>query len=63
MATLKVADYFGLDGIVGGIALGGQADILILPDQKRFFPAAVISKGRTIARDGELFIMSSRRRP
>ncbi|MBN2033266.1 MAG: adenine deaminase [Deltaproteobacteria bacterium] len=54
MATINVADYFGLDGIIGGISPGKQADLLILPDEKTIKAEIVMSKGRIIARDGEL---------
>ena len=54
MATLNVAEYFGLDGIIGGIAPGKHADILILPGIKTIRPDYVISKGRIIAKQGSL---------
>lgn len=56
MATINAADYFGLDGIAGGIAPGRQADLLILPDRMTIKPEVVISKGRVIARDGRLLV-------
>jgi adenine deaminase len=56
MATVNVADYFGLDGFIGGIAPGRQADLLILPDRETIKPEVVISKGKIIARDGKLLI-------
>ncbi|MBN1849204.1 MAG: adenine deaminase [Deltaproteobacteria bacterium] len=54
MATINVAEYFGLDGIIGGIAPGKHADILILPDIQTVQPEYVISKGRIIAMQGDL---------
>jgi len=56
MATLHPAEYFGLDGITGGIAPGRQADLLILPDTKTIKPEVVISKGKVIARKGRLLV-------
>ncbi|MBN1104500.1 MAG: adenine deaminase [Deltaproteobacteria bacterium] len=56
MATINPADYFGLDGITGGIAPGRQADLLILPDRKTIRPEVVISKGKVIARGGKLLV-------
>lgn len=56
MATLNVADYFGLDGIIGGIAPGRQADLLILPSETTLRPAIVISRGKVIAKDGKLLV-------
>ena len=56
MATINVADYFGLEGLTGGIAPGKQADFLILPDAKTIKPEVVVSKGKVIARNGELIV-------
>jgi adenine deaminase len=56
MATINVADYFGLDGFIGGIAPGRQADLLVLPDRGIIKPEVVISKGNVIARDGKLLV-------
>ncbi len=56
MATINVADYFGLDGLVGGIAPGRQADILLLPGKGTIYPETVISKGRVIARNGKVVV-------
>ncbi len=50
MATLNVAEHFGLDDVIGGIAPGRCADILVLPDVKTIGPrpssatAALFSK-------------------
>jgi adenine deaminase len=54
MATLNVAEYFLLDGMVGGIAPGKQADFLIIPDARTIKPDVVVSKGNIIARNGSL---------
>ena len=54
MATLNPAEHFGLDHILGGIAPGKCADILIIPDLRTIRAEYVISDGRVIARDGEL---------
>jgi adenine deaminase len=56
MATINVADYFGLDGIVGSIAPGRQADLLILPEKSRIAPETVISRGRIIAANGRILV-------
>jgi adenine deaminase len=34
MATINVAEYFFLDGIIGGIGPGKYADLVIVPDLK-----------------------------
>jgi adenine deaminase len=49
MATLNVAEHFGIDGIVGGIAPGRCADMILLPELTRIVPDLVISNGRVIA--------------
>ncbi len=54
MATLNVAEHFGLDGFMGAIAPGRYADIIILPDIHTIKPEIVISNGRIIAKHGEL---------
>jgi len=54
MATLNPAEHFGLDNVLGGIAPGKHADILIIPNLQSIKPETVISKGLIIAQDGEL---------
>ena len=56
MATINVAEYFRLDGIVGGIAPGKYADMILLPDPHTIQAEWVISRGRVIAREGELLV-------
>ncbi len=56
MATINVAGYFFLDGIVGGIGPGKYADMLIIPDPKNIKAEYVISKGKIIARGGRLMV-------
>ena len=56
MATINVAEHFGLDGIIGGIAPGKYADMLIIPSPNRVKAEYVISKGRIIAREGTLLV-------
>jgi adenine deaminase len=52
MASLNVAEHFGLDGELGGIAPGRFADFLVLPALDRVRPELVIVRGRVVARDG-----------
>ena len=54
MTTLNVAEHFGLDGAIGGIAPGRCADILVLPDVRTIAPEIVISNGRVVFKDGKL---------
>jgi adenine deaminase len=54
MATLNVAEHFSLDTLIGGIAPGRFADLVIIPDIKHIDARLVISNGKVIARDGKL---------
>ncbi|MFC1579721.1 adenine deaminase C-terminal domain-containing protein [Thermodesulfobacteriota bacterium] len=56
MATINGAEYFRLDGILGGIAPGKYADMILLPDPHTIKAEWVISKGKMIARQGELLV-------
>ena len=56
MATVNPAEYFSLEGIVGGIAPGKYADLVILPDIQTIKPEWVISMGRIAFRGGELLL-------
>ena len=54
MATLNVAEHFGLDALVGGIAPAKHADMLIIPDPGTIIPEVVISMGRVVAENGQI---------
>ena len=54
MATLNVAEHFGLDDRIGGIAPGKTADLVLIPDPQTIQAMVVVSSGRIIARDGSL---------
>jgi adenine deaminase len=54
MATLNVAEHFSLDALIGGIAPGRYADLVIIPDVHTIDPQLVISNGRVVAQDGKL---------
>jgi len=54
MATLNVAEHFNIDHLVGGIAPGRFADLLIIPDIATIKPSIVISNGRIIYTDGAI---------
>jgi adenine deaminase len=56
MATINVAEYFFVDGMIGGIAPGKYADMLIIPDPGDIKAEYVISKGKIIAREGDLLV-------
>ncbi len=53
MATINTAQRFGMDGLIGGIAPGRYADILIIPEIKTIRPEYVISNGQLVAQDGQ----------
>ncbi|MCU0538592.1 MAG: amidohydrolase family protein [Desulfobacterales bacterium] len=54
MATLNVAEHFRLDGLLGGIAPGRLADMVLIPDPAEFTPRTVICNGRVIVEEGRL---------
>lgn len=54
MATLNVAEHFGLDDRIGGIAPGKTADMVLIPAPQIIQAMVVVSSGRIIARDGTL---------
>ncbi|KPL84387.1 adenine deaminase [Thermanaerothrix daxensis] len=56
MATINTAEHFGVSRDLGMIAPGRYADILLVPDLVDFRPAAVMAKGRWIAREGHWLI-------
>jgi adenine deaminase len=60
MATINVAEYFSLDGIVGGIAPGKHADMVVIPNPREIAAEYVISKGQVIAREGKLLTFPRR---
>jgi adenine deaminase len=53
MATLNVAEHFSLDPLIGGIAPGRFADMVMIPDVKTINARLVISNGKVIARNGK----------
>lgn len=56
MVTLNPAEHFGFDHLIGGIAPGRYADILLLPEPGIMKPELVISGGKIIAEDGRLAV-------
>ena len=53
MVTLNVAEHFRLDHMIGSLAPGAAADILIVPSPGEFFPQLVMCNGRIIFQDGK----------
>jgi adenine deaminase len=56
MATLNVAEHFALDHLIGGIAPGRYADLVLIPDIDTIKAELVISSGRVVARQGCLVV-------
>jgi adenine deaminase len=54
--ALTPAEYFRIDGLVGGLAPGRQADLVLIPDLSDFRPRLVMARGRVVARDGRLTV-------
>ena len=54
MTTINAAEHFKLDHILGGIAPGRFADILVVPDKKTIDAEVVISNGKIVAENGKL---------
>jgi adenine deaminase len=62
MATLNPAEHFGVDHLVGGIAPGRQADLVLVPDPYTLSPTLVVSRGRIVSRDGKVLVPGRRHR-
>ncbi|MGD9236291.1 MAG: adenine deaminase C-terminal domain-containing protein [Desulfobacterales bacterium] len=56
MATLNVAEHFGLDHLIGGLAPGRFADFVVIPDIANIDAQVVVSNGKVIARNGTLLV-------
>jgi adenine deaminase len=58
MATINTAEHFGMGNVIGGIAPGRYADIVILPSLTRIECEYVISNGKVVARHGKTMLHS-----
>jgi len=56
MSSLNIAQRFGLDDSIGGIAPGRFADMLIIPDLNTIRAEYVISNGEVVSRNGQLTV-------
>ncbi|MEJ2155862.1 MAG: adenine deaminase C-terminal domain-containing protein [Desulfobacteraceae bacterium] len=54
--TLNVAEHFGLDDLVGAVAPGRLADLVLLPKLTTIEPELVMSNGKVVAKEGELTV-------
>ncbi len=52
MATLNVAEHFRIDAVVGGIAPGKQADLVLIPSPDCIRPTCVIARGKLLWEEG-----------
>jgi adenine deaminase len=57
MATINTAQHFGIDDVIGGIAPGKYADIVIIPELQTIQAEYVISNGQVVAQNGELIVL------
>jgi adenine deaminase len=62
MATINVAQHFAIDDVIGGIAPGKYADIVIIPDLKTIRPEYVISNGQVVAQNGQMVVLPRKHR-
>jgi adenine deaminase len=62
MATINVAQHFALDDVIGGIAPGKYADIVIIPNLKTVRAEYVISNGEVVAHDGQPVVLPRKHR-
>ena len=56
MATLNVAEHFQLDALLGGIAPGKQADMVLIPEMGTVRADLVMAKGTVVAENGRLTV-------
>lgn len=56
MVTLNPAEHFHLDPLVGSIAPGKMADIVISPSPEEFSPRLVMCDGKVLFRDGRNWV-------
>jgi adenine deaminase len=54
--TLAPAEHFRIDGLVGGLAPGRQADLVLIPDLAEFRPRLVIARGKIVAQDSRVTV-------
>ncbi len=59
MSSINVADYYQATARLGAVAPGRWADLVLVPDLAEFRPAAVLARGRLVARDGRPIVDGS----
>jgi adenine deaminase len=53
MVTINVAEHFRLDHMIGSLAPGKMADIVVIPSPEEFSPQLVMHDGKVIFQDGK----------
>ncbi|MCS7280154.1 MAG: amidohydrolase family protein [Desulfobacterota bacterium] len=61
MVTLNPASHFGLDNVLGGIAPGKYADLVVSPSLTKIEPQTVISGGRIVVENGNSIGLKERK--
>ena len=56
MATINAAQHFRIDHLVGSLAPGRWADVILAEDIHHIVPGDVYVKGQLVARDGKLMV-------
>jgi adenine deaminase len=54
--TLTPAEHFRIESLVGGLAPGRQADVVLIPDLACFRPSLVMARGQVVAQDGRMAV-------
>ena len=62
MATINTAQHFAIDDIIGGIAPGKYADIVIIPNLGTIRAEYVISNGQVVAQNGQPVVLPRKHR-
>lgn len=60
MTTLNVAEHFHIDHLVGGLAPGRYADMVVIPNLEEIRADVVVSSGRVVAVEGEMVAAARR---
>lgn len=60
MVTINAAEHFSLDNLLGGIAPGKLADMVIIPNLKTIRPELVISNGKIVAQNQKTVVASKK---
>ena len=52
MATVNTGRYFGFERQFGSVAPQREADLIVVPSERKIQPETVVSRGRVLMRDG-----------